>query len=98
MRMTPATLRVLEALLEEPGGEHWGYRLQRCAGLRSGSLYPILGRLEQSGWITGNWEQVAEHEGRPPRRYYRLTGLGEREARAALLRGCSLRSLPGEAS
>ncbi len=50
-------------------------------------MYPILRRLEDASCIAGAWEPVAisRAEGRPPRRYYRLTGSGEvllAEARA----------------
>jgi DNA-binding PadR family transcriptional regulator len=42
--------------------------------------------LEAAGWITSAWEEIDESkEGRRRRRYYRLTGLGTRQAEEALL-------------
>lgn len=50
-------------------------------GLKSGTSYPILARLQRAGWVTSNWETVDPAEqGRPRRRYYRLTGAGEQAA------------------
>ena len=54
----------------------------KATGIKSGSLYPILDRLENEGWIEGAWEAEGVG-GRPPRRYYKLTGLGQREAKLA---------------
>lgn len=83
MRMTTSTLRVLEAMLARRGEEHYGYELLKATGLKGGSLYPILQRLEEARWIDGHWQQ-ATTDGRPPRRFYRLTGLGVTSAEFAL--------------
>jgi len=81
-----ATLRVLRAFLDEPASEHYGLDLIECSGVGAGSLYPILSRLEHDGWLAGSWEQIDEHEeGRRRRRYYRLTAVGEVQARALLI-------------
>lgn len=75
--MTSATKRVLTALLEGVGSEHYGLSLASATGLPSGTLYPILARLEAAGLVTSRWEQVDESAaGRPRRRYYRLTTAG----------------------
>ena len=41
-----------------------------------GTLYRALGRLEQQGFLTAEWEdpQVAAEQNRPRRKLYRLTG------------------------
>jgi DNA-binding PadR family transcriptional regulator len=79
--MSLATLKVLGAFLDRPNAEHYGLSLIDSAGIKGGTLYPILSRLEQAGWIDGYWEDINEKaEGRRKRRYYRLTALGEREA------------------
>jgi PadR family transcriptional regulator, regulatory protein PadR len=84
-RMTIPTLRVLAALLADPPAEHYGLELCHAAGLPSGSVYPILARLETAGWLVGAWEDIDEAvEGRRRRRYYRLTGGGLERARVAL--------------
>ncbi|HET9179044.1 MAG TPA: helix-turn-helix transcriptional regulator [Terriglobia bacterium] len=61
-----------------------GADIARATKLQSGTLYPILLRLEQAKWLESRWEAGNPHDlGRPRRRYYRLTGLGARSARAA---------------
>jgi DNA-binding PadR family transcriptional regulator len=53
--------------------------------IQSGSLYPILRRFENAGWVEVREESIDEHvEGRPRRRLYRLTGAGVIEGRKAL--------------
>jgi len=87
LRMTIPTQRVLEALLAEPGAELYGLEIGSSAGLRSGTVHPILARLEGYGWLSSRWEDVdPSAEGRSPRRYYRLTATGAEAARAALAR------------
>lgn len=77
--------KVLAAFLEDPTREQYGFALLRLTGVKSGSLYPFLDRLEKRGWLKSWDETIDEHsEGRPRRRLYRLTGLGEREARKAV--------------
>jgi PadR family transcriptional regulator, regulatory protein PadR len=53
--------------------------------LPSGTLYPMLARLQQEGLVESQWEnQRPDAGGRPPRKYYRLTAEGARAARLAL--------------
>jgi DNA-binding PadR family transcriptional regulator len=79
--MSLQTLHVLEAFLENPTEELSGADLQRRAGLASGTLYPILLRLETAGWFTSRWETIdPSAAGRPRRRLYRLTASGLRRA------------------
>jgi PadR family transcriptional regulator PadR len=76
-QMTWQTRQVLAAMVRAPGAEHYGLELAKEAGLKSGTIYPILARLEAAGWISGYWEDIDPHvEGRRPRRYYRLTARG----------------------
>ena len=77
---SPQTRRVLEVLGKEPHAWRHGYDLLRETGLKSGSLYPILIRLTERGWLDASWEQDAP-PGRPPRHLYRLTGEGLRAHR-----------------
>jgi PadR family transcriptional regulator, regulatory protein PadR len=87
LRMTIPTQRVLEALLEDPVRELYGMEIGSAADLRSGTVHPILARLERVGWLTSRWEEIdASVEGRPARRYYVLTAEGVQAARAALAR------------
>lgn len=72
-RITPATLDVLEVLVEA-GDELHGFALAKAAHRPTGSVYLILSRLEEAGWVESHWEQENDHnEGRPRRRFYRLT-------------------------
>jgi DNA-binding PadR family transcriptional regulator len=83
--MTIPTQLVLQALLAEPGRELYGVEIGELAGLRSGTVHPILARFEGVGWLQSRWEDVdPQVEGRPARRYYRLTAEGARAAPAAL--------------
>jgi PadR family transcriptional regulator PadR len=82
-RMTIPTQRVLEVLLG--ADERYGADIGREAGLPSGTVHPILARLEGLGWATSRWEDVDRAvEGRPARRYYRLTTQGRDASRTAL--------------
>jgi PadR family transcriptional regulator PadR len=85
-RMTLQTQLVLRALLEDPSKDRYGLELSNLVGLPSGTIYPILARLEQVGWVESTWEDPAAHEvaGRPRRRFYRITREGAERARFAL--------------
>lgn len=81
-KLTPQTALVMDALIQSPGLA--GADLMRATKLKSGSLYPILRRLEEAGWITGNWEEIDPREaGRPRRRFYKVTATGRRNAARA---------------
>ena len=86
-RMTMATQLVLRALLADPTAELYGSEIGGAAGLMSGTVHPILARLEGAGWVSSRWEDVdPQVAGRPVHRYYGLTGEGVQQARAALAR------------
>lgn len=78
---SPQTRAVLVLLLEEPSVWRYGYALSQRTGLKSGTLYPILMRLAEQGWLETRWEEP-ERPGRPPRHIYRLTTEGIRAATA----------------
>jgi PadR family transcriptional regulator, regulatory protein PadR len=62
-----------------------GADIARSTHLASGTLYPILLRLEQAGWAESHWEDGDPRKlGRPRRRLYRVTGIGASRARSAL--------------
>jgi DNA-binding PadR family transcriptional regulator len=84
-KITRETQAVLAALLRDPTKRRYGLEISKEASLATGTIYPILARLEGAGWIESEWEQIDPSvAGRRPRRYYRLTGEGERVARASL--------------
>ena len=94
--MTLQTQLVLRAMLDDSVGEHYGLQLRDETGLPSGTIYPILARLERCGWVASSWEDPMQHilEGRPRRRYYQLTGEGAERARDALARISRSRKRP----
>jgi DNA-binding PadR family transcriptional regulator len=84
-RLTRTTTRALLAFLETPRNWRYGYDLIKSAEISSGTLYPLLARLTEDGWLESRWED-SEYPGRPPRQLYRLTATGRVEARQALER------------
>jgi DNA-binding PadR family transcriptional regulator len=73
---------VLRVLLDEAVDQHYGLEISKQSGLPTGSIYPIMTRLEIAGWVTSAWEDIDESaQGRRRRRYYRLTGEGATFAR-----------------
>lgn len=85
LRITVPVLKVLQAFFAEATGRLYGLELSGHTGLKSGSLYPILARLEVAGWVTSTWEETDPREaGRPRRRYYELSPLGRQAGAAAL--------------
>ena len=85
--MTLSTQLVLHAFLHEPDQELYGLEVCAGAGLPSGTVHPILARLEGLRWLESRWEEIdPRQEGRPARRYYRLTSSGAEQARTALAR------------
>jgi DNA-binding PadR family transcriptional regulator len=91
MRLTHPTALVLQALLD---GRHHGFDIMDATGLPSGTVYPILRRLDAEGYVRSRWEKdgMARREQRPPRRYYELTAGGGTVAREAVAR---FRAAPG---
>src|SRR5687767_5830973 len=71
-----AAATVMKVIAE--GARH-GFDIMDAAGLPSGTVYPILGRMEESGFVRSRWEApiVAQKAKRPPRRYYEITRAGE---------------------
>lgn len=93
-RMTLPTQLVLQTFLADPEQELYGFEVSEHAGLASGTVHPILARLEGRGWLGSRWEDVDPSDvGRPARRYYRLTADGAAQAREALLRARRTRSV-----
>jgi PadR family transcriptional regulator, regulatory protein PadR len=84
LRLTGPVLKILGALMSYTGNEISGAEIGRIAKLASGTLYPILIRLEHAHWVESRWETENPHAlGRPRRRLYRLTGVGVKKAKAA---------------
>jgi len=85
VRMTAAVTKVLAAFLTDPEADRYGLDLMKASGHPSGTLYPVLLRLQTAGWVEAHWEDVDPvAAGRPARRYYRLTPDGAVAAHAEL--------------
>jgi PadR family transcriptional regulator PadR len=84
--MTAGVARVVRIFLDDPGTAMYGFDLMQRTRFPSGTIYPILARLERAGWIIGEQEapDQASLQGRPARRLYRLTADGAVAARLAL--------------
>lgn len=81
VRMSLQTMKVLEAFLENPTDQLSGAEVHRRSRLASGTLYPILLRLEAAGWFVSRWESIdPSSAGRPRRRLYRMTPTGLKRA------------------
>jgi DNA-binding PadR family transcriptional regulator len=82
IRLTPQTVQVLRVLLENPRDGLSGAQIAKDVGLASGTLYPILIRLEKAGWLTSEWENGDPVSlGRPRRRFYQVTAVGAKAVR-----------------
>lgn len=77
-RLTTPTRLVLAAL-QDADKPMWGFEICRRTGLKSGTIYPILNRLNGYGWVEA-WDETDPHPGRPPRRFYQLTDRGRPES------------------
>jgi PadR family transcriptional regulator PadR len=92
--MTVPLEHVLRAFLDDPTAPRYGYDLMKAASLQSGTLYPLLARLEHQKLIASAWE-TPRQEGQRPRKYYRLTSEGIRVARLELARAARHYGAPG---
>lgn len=86
-RMTGPTQRVLRELLDDPTAEKYGLAICKAVDLAPGTVHPLLYKFEDLGWLESRFEEIdPSEEGRPRRRYYRLTPDGAEFARDALAR------------
>jgi DNA-binding PadR family transcriptional regulator len=85
VNVTLPTTLVLQAVAR---GHHHGFEIMDATGLPSGTVYPILRRLEREGLVRASWEDAAtaRDEQRPPRRYYALNAAGEAMLARAMTR------------
>jgi len=72
-----AAVAVLKAIAD---GTRYGFDIMDATGFPSGTVYPILGRMEKAELVRARWEAVstARKDKRPPRRYYEISGAGAR--------------------
>jgi len=76
----PLSLSTLAVLGAVSRGVGHGFEIMDATGLPSGTVYPVLGRLERDGYVKSRWEapSIAQREKRPPRRYYTITASGSK--------------------
>jgi DNA-binding PadR family transcriptional regulator len=78
-RLFSFTYPTAAVLLAIRQGHRYGFDIMDATGLPSGTVYPILRRLDREGLLKSAWEKqaLAQREQRPPRRYYEITSAGE---------------------
>jgi DNA-binding PadR family transcriptional regulator len=83
--MSGPTLKILKFMIENPQEGRSGAEISKATKVGSGTMYPLLQRLEIANWIAGEWENIDPSDaGRPKRRFYKLTPAGHVGARDAL--------------
>ncbi|MGA5563037.1 PadR family transcriptional regulator [Streptomyces platensis] len=83
--VTSSMARVLSVFIADPEQSRYGLELMHDTGLSGGTVYPVLIKLEQAGWVTSSEEDIDPHkEGRPRRRNFTITPEGLRAARTSL--------------
>ncbi|HWN53178.1 MAG TPA: PadR family transcriptional regulator [Xanthobacteraceae bacterium] len=93
IRLSRPALKILKLFLEKPSEGKSGAEISRALGISSGTMYPLLARFENAGWLTSEWESIDPAEaGRPRRRFYKLTALGQNCASKEL---AELQTAPG---
>jgi PadR family transcriptional regulator len=92
-RPSAQTRAVLAALVGERDRWRHGYELSKETGLASGTLYPLLIRLADRGYLESKWEE-SDARGRPPRHLYRLTAVGRQYAADAVRPSVAQRAIP----
>jgi PadR family transcriptional regulator, regulatory protein PadR len=93
-RLSVTAVSVLQAIAN---GTEYGFDIIDRTGLPSGTVYPALSRLERDGFLRSAWEDErrAHRQGRPARRYYRITAPGVKALQAAIDHYRSLIPLAG---
>lgn len=89
-RVTPATIEVLKCIYSFDGLGVWGLEISKSTGFKTGTIYPLLERLESLGWLESEWELEADRNG-PRRKNYKLTREAFDEIRELLEKPSSAR-------
>ena len=69
-RITRSTVAVLKCFSTN-NIETWGLEISKQIGYSVGTVYPILEKLEEAGWLEANWELENQRTG-PRRRLYKI--------------------------
>lgn len=87
IRVTGPLLDVLEAFLrafDDDADELHGWAIMKATKRSGPTVYGVLDRLEEMGWISGRWEDQNPEANKPRRRFYRISPTGEPSARELL--------------
>lgn len=78
VRVTGPLLDVLEVFLQAftDDEELHGWAILKATKRAGPTVYGVLDRLEDAGWITGRWEDQPPNANTPRRRLYRLSPTG----------------------
>lgn len=78
MYRTHQSVSIARLMLDDPDQLYYARGLANTLAFGTGTVHVILQRMLAAGWLTDEWENTAA-EGRPPRRYYRVTDGGRRQ-------------------
>jgi len=78
LRITSPLLDVLEVLITalNSGEDLHGWAIMKEVKRSGPTVYGVLDRLEDMGWITGEWESRSTEPNKPRRRFYHVTPTG----------------------
>ena len=84
-RITVQFLKVISIFISNPWREYSGADICRKAKLKSGTVYPMLIKMEVNGWLSSELEKIdPKKEGRPKKRLYKITHKGFTEGQKIL--------------
>lgn len=86
MRVTNPLLDVLLDAFDTGGQELHGWAIMKAVQRSGPTVYGVLDRLEDCGWVTARWEQQHPEGNKPRRRFYVLTAQGGIQARSLVVR------------
>jgi PadR family transcriptional regulator, regulatory protein PadR len=73
-KATGAFLKGLAVFVNNPSDQFSGIDICHKTGMKSGTVYPLLIKMEENGWLESEWEDIdPRKEGRPKRHFYKIT-------------------------
>lgn len=76
-KATGAFLNGLAVFVNNPSEQFSGIDICQKTGMKSGTVYPLLIKMEENGWLESEWEDIdPRQEGRPKRHFYKITRRG----------------------
>lgn len=87
VRVTHPLLDVLEVFVRgllSGTDEFHGWAIMKATKRSGPTVYGVLDRLEDMGWVSGRWEDQHPELNKPRRRFYRLTLTGVTSAQEML--------------